>query len=121
MSDKQGATAVNGFGYIRARDTSASASRFMNSLVAQLHVKPESARPLAESLVTGHFACPLGGKYELIPLPVAGEGPGEGQRKLWASTATPPENRFLLTEIPADYQMPLMNWFRGLSTDVARL
>ena len=41
-------------------------------------------------------------------------------RKLWASTATPPENRFLLTEIPADYQMPLMNWFRGLSTDVAR-
>lgn len=40
--------------------------------------------------------------------------------KLWASTATPPENRFLLTEIPADYQMPMMNWFRGLSAEAGR-
>ena len=42
-------------------------------------------------------------------------------RKLWASTAPPAENRFLLTVIPADYQMPLMKWFRGLTADVARV
>ena len=139
LSDKQLATTVTGFGYMRARDASASASRFMNSLTTQLHVTPENARPLAESLVTGHFACPLGGDYLLIdpnlPAPPPGQkrdealpGPGdanaggasESGRKLWASTATPPENRFMLTEIPADYQMPLMNWFRGLTAEAGR-
>jgi hypothetical protein len=40
-------------------------------------------------------------------------------RQLWASTAVAPENRFLLTEIPADYQMPMLDWFRGLSADMA--
>jgi hypothetical protein len=145
LTNKQIATTVNGFGYMRARDTSASASRFMNSLTTQLHVPAENARALGEDLAGGKFACPLGGKYELIdpsvPLPVPGEGSGEGResvnddtlplppgepesvtgRKLWASTAPAPENRFLLTVIPADYQMPLMSWFRGLSADVARM
>lgn len=136
LSDKQLATAVTGLGYMRARDTSASASHFMNSLTTQLHVAPENARPIAESLVTGHFACPLGGDYVLVDansaLPAPGQKreealpipPGEVAaatgRKLWASTATPPQNRFLLTEIPADYQMPLMNWFRGLSAEAGR-
>ncbi len=136
LSDKQLANAVSGLGYMRARDTSASASRFMNSLTTQLHVQPENAHTLAESLVTGKFDCPLGGDYVLvdpnIPLPAPGQKkeealpipPGEVAaatgRRLWASTATPPENRFLLTEIPADYQMPLMNWFRGLSAEAGR-
>jgi hypothetical protein len=136
LSDKQLATAVTGIGYMRARDTSASASRFMNSLTTQLHVPPETARPIAESLVTGHFSCPLGGDYvlvdpnnpqpalgrkkdEVLPSP-PGDTAGASSRKLWASTATPPENRFLLTEIPADYQMPLMKWFRGLSAEAGR-
>ena len=154
LTNKQIATTVNGYGYMSARDTSASASRFMNSLTTQLHVPAEDARALGEDLVAGKFACPLGGKYELIdpfsreakpsadpadtlptpgepaglPLPVAGEGPGEERasanvsgRKLWTSTAPAPENRFLLTVLPADYQMPLMNWFRGLTADVARI
>jgi hypothetical protein len=136
LTGKQLATAVSGLGYMRARDTSASASRFMNSLTTQLHVQPEQARPLAESLVQGHFDCPLGGDYVLVDAATALPAPGEKReevlpnpagapatttgRKLWASTATPPENRFLLTEIPADYQMPLMNWFRGLSAEAGR-
>jgi hypothetical protein len=140
LSNKHVETAVNGFGYMRARDTSASASRFMNSLTTQLHVPPQPARPLAESLVNGHFECPLGGKYVLVdPLaqaPVSRDAqrsaPAEALpapkdqlastsgRLLWTSTATPPANRFLLTEIPADYQMPLMNWFRGLTADAGR-
>jgi hypothetical protein len=93
--------------------------------------------------VGGKFDCPLGGDYALvdpnIPLAARGEGartprpnnneglpppaeagsPSDG-RKLWVSTATTPENRFLLTEIPADYQMPMMDWFRGASADVGR-
>ncbi len=140
LSNKQVATAVSGLGYMRARNTSAGGARFMNSLVTQLHVPPEEARELAEQLVGGKFDCPLGGDYALVdpnvPLAARGEGrQGEGDetlpppaeagstsggRKLWVSTATPPENRFLLTEIPADYQMPMMSWFRGASADVAR-
>jgi hypothetical protein len=144
LSDKQVATAVSGLGYMRARNTSASGARFMNSLVTQLHVPPEEARELAEQLVGGKFDCPLGGDYALvdpnIPVSARGEGLGDvgrgdrketlpapaepgqlsGGRKLWVSTATAPENRFLLTEIPEDYQMPLMDWFRGVSADVAR-
>ncbi|MFO0791151.1 MAG: hypothetical protein U0805_16950 [Pirellulales bacterium] len=46
--------------------------------------------------------------------------PVPNTRQLWASTAPPTENRFLLTVIPADYQMPFMTWFRGLNADVAR-
>jgi hypothetical protein len=145
LSNKQVATAVSGIGYMRARDTSATGTRFMNSLVTQLQVPPEDALDLAEELVGGKFHCPLGGEYVLIdpniPRPARRERRGEGlrneetlpppnrptasngtdvARQLWVSTATPPENRFLLTEIPADYEMPMINWFRGVSADVQR-
>ncbi|MEX0642751.1 MAG: hypothetical protein WD468_08630 [Pirellulales bacterium] len=136
LSEKQIATSVNAFGYMRARDASASGARFMNSLASQLHVPPQEARALAEHLVGGKFDCPLGGDYKLIDtatgkpasaggqngeeLPMPGEFASATGRQLWISTATPPENRFFLTSIPADYTMPLMNWFRGMSAEVAR-
>jgi hypothetical protein len=126
LTGKQLATAVSGYGYSRARDASASGSRFMNSLTTQLHVAPQDARAVAEDLVAGQFACPLGGEYKLVDSLGAPDGDvapatASFNRELWVSTAPTPENRFLLTEIPADYQMPLMNWFRGLSADVARI
>ncbi|MEX2317825.1 MAG: hypothetical protein WD669_11775 [Pirellulales bacterium] len=122
LSNKQIATTVSGFGYSRARAATASGSRFMNSLVAQLHVSPEEARKIGEQLVGGKFVSPLGGEYELVtPSLQAGESlPTPGERKLWASTATPTANRFLLTEIPADYRMPMLEWFRGLDFDLTR-
>jgi hypothetical protein len=117
----------------------------MNSLTTQLHVPPSEARNLAEELVGGKFNCPLGGDYALInssfnpeaapsatnaeELPPPGERAGNGAvasatsanaRQLWASTAVTLENRFLLTEIPADYEMPMLSWFRGISADMAR-
>jgi hypothetical protein len=134
LHDKQVADAVTAFGYSRARDASAAGSRFMNSLTTQLHVPPKDARGVAESLVAGKFDCPLGGDYKLVD-PLNGSANGEpasagvratenltipNTRLLWASTAAVPENRFLLTVIPADYTMPLMNWFRGLSAEVAQ-
>jgi hypothetical protein len=130
LHDKQIADAVTAYGYSRARDASASGSRFMNSLTTQLHVPPTDARAVAENLIAGKFDCPLGGDYKLVA-PESGEVasatgrasetlPDPTARLLWASTATTPENRFLLTVIPADYTMPLMNWFRGLNADVGR-
>jgi hypothetical protein len=141
LSDKEIATAVSGLGYMRARATSASGPRFMNSLTTQLHVPPEEARSVAEDLVGGTFNCPLGGDYVLTdpnaplrmpedteePLPLPDGAvtsvtvePQPNNRKLWTSTAVPLANRFLLTEIPADYEMPMLDWFRGITADMAR-
>jgi hypothetical protein len=122
LSKKQIETVVSGFGYSRERAATASGSRFMNSLVTQLHAPPEEALTIAEQLVDGKFVSPLGGEYVLVtPSMQAGDSlPTPGERRLWASTATPPANRFLLTEIPADYRMPLIEWFRGLNLELAR-
>jgi hypothetical protein len=112
LSDKKIATGVNGLGYMRMRGASASGSRFMHSLTNELHVPPEKAHDIAERLVDGRLVDPLGGEYQLVDAP-------DG-RKLWASSATSPENKFLLTELPADYTMPLLTWFRGLTLEVTR-
>jgi hypothetical protein len=134
LTDREIATGVAGLGYMRTRSASASASRFMNSLTTQLHVPPADAREVAERLVGGRFVDPLGGEYVLVDgetaLPFSrdaqrsansGEAlPTPGGRRLWASTAAAPQNRFLLTEIPAEYEMPLMDWFRGLALTAGR-
>ena len=103
---------VTSYAYARTRDTSASGSRFMNSLVEQLHVPPATASELANELVAGEFVCPLGGEYQLMATPAGYEA--------WASSAAAPNNQFLLTEIPGDYQFPLLDWFRGLSAELVR-
>ncbi len=98
--------------YARSRETSASGSRFMNSLVQQLHVDKRAAKPLASELVGGDFVCPLGGEYLLVEVP--------GGIQAWASTAAAPNNQFALTEIPASYEFPLLDWFRGMTAELVR-
>lgn len=100
------------YAYARTRDTSATGSRFMNSLVEQLHVPKPEAYDLANKLVAGEFVCPLGGEYVLME--------AQSGAELWASTAAAPNNQFLLTEIPPDYQFPLLEWFRGMHAEVLR-
>ena len=62
------------------------------------------------SSIDGKFVCPLGGEYELF-------APGR-DLEVWVSSALPPENRFLLTDVPEDFQFPLLDWFRGLRGDL---
>ena len=71
--------------------------------------RPE-CRELAERLVDGTFVCLLGGEYQLLA--------PERDLEVWASSALPPENRFLLTEVPEDFQLSLLDWFRGLQGDL---
>jgi hypothetical protein len=96
---------ISQFGYSRARQASAAGSRFMNSLAVQLGVPIDQCRELAEDLVDGQFVCPLGGEYVLIE-------PAEGLSR-WVSTAVEGPNQFVLTELPQDFHMPLLDWFRG--------
>ena len=110
LSDKLLAQSINALGYMRARETSVSASRMMNSLANQLHVPRDECRSLAEQLVDGEFVCALGGEYQLYA--------PERALEVWASSALPKQNRFLLTEVPEDYQLPLLEWFRGFRGDL---
>jgi hypothetical protein len=110
LTGKELAAAVNALGYSRTRESAVSATRLMNTLANQLHVSPAEARTVAERLVDGTFECPLGGEYALVDLP-------DGQAA-WTSTALTPQNQFLLTEPPADFQLPVLSWFKGLRGDL---
>ncbi len=110
LTGKELATAVNALGYARTRESAVAAARLMNTLVNQLHVAPADARTVAERLVDGTFECPLGGEYALVEL-------ADGQAA-WTSTALAPQNQFLLTEAPADFQLPALTWFKGLRGDL---
>ena len=110
LTDKQLAETVSAFGYMRSRETSVAASRMMNSLANQFHIPRPQCRELAERLVDGAFVCPLGGEYELFA--------PEKDLEVWVSSALPPENRFLLTKVPEDFHLPLLNWFRGMRGDL---
>ena len=83
----------------------------MNALANQLQVPRDECRAFAERLVDGQFVCPLGGEYQLF-------APDLGL-ETWASSALSGENRHLLTEVPEDFQLPLLTWFRGLHGDLA--
>jgi hypothetical protein len=113
LAGKDLAEAVNSLGYMRARETSASACRLMNTLANQLRVPRERCLEVGEALMDGTFVCALGGKYELVEPP--------GGLPVWTSTAITPENRFLLAAPPDDFQLPVLTWFKGLRGDFALL
>jgi hypothetical protein len=106
LVDKQLADTVNALGYMRTREASMAASRLLNTIANQLHVPRGDCRDVGEKLVDGKFICPLGGEYRLFE--VAGGLP------VWGSTGLTEANRFLLAEVPEDFQLPLLGWFRGL-------
>jgi len=110
LTGTQMAENVNALGYMRTRETSAAGSRMMNSLANQLGVPRDECRAFAERLVDGKFICPLGGKYQLF-------APERGL-EVWASSALPEQNRFLLTAVSADFRLPLLEWFRGLTGEL---
>ena len=110
LTGTQMAHNVNALGYMRSRETSVAASRMMNSLANQLQVPRSECRAVAERLVDGKFTCALGGEYQLY-------APERGL-EVWLSTALPEQNHFLLTEVPEDFQLPLLGWFRGFEGDL---
>jgi len=110
LTGTQMAHNVNALGYMRSRETSQSASRLMNSLANQLQVPRPECRAVAERLVDGEFVCALGGEYQLF-------APERGL-EVWLSSAVAPQNRFLLTEVPDDFNLALLTWFRGLDGDL---
>ncbi|MEM8944035.1 MAG: hypothetical protein AAGD11_02550 [Planctomycetota bacterium] len=111
LTGTQLAETVNALGYMRTRDASAAGTRVMNSLANQLGVPRHQCKEVAERLIDGTFACPLGGEYQLYE-------PDRGL-EVWVSSSMPAANRFLLTEVPDDFQLPLLEWFRGLNAEMS--
>jgi hypothetical protein len=105
LTDKELAGAASALGYARARETCLAACRLMTTLAHELQVPPDKCRDVAERLMDGRFVCPLGGEYGLFKV--------SDSVSVWTSSALAPQNRFLLTEPPADFQLPLLGWFRG--------
>lgn len=105
LTGTQLAGVVNALGYARSREASVAACRLMNTLANQLHVPRDECRAIAESLVGGQFEDPLGGEYQIVEV--------LGGQPAWTSTALAPQNQFLLTQPPTDYQLPALTWFKG--------
>lgn len=81
----------------------------MNVLADQLHVPPEDCLRVAEELTAAKLVCSLGGEFKLVELP--------GGLKVWTSTALPTDNQFVLSNVPAEYHMPVLKWFRGATVE----
>jgi hypothetical protein len=110
LTDTQFSETLNAFGYMRARETSVAPARLMNSLANLLQVPRAECLDLSQRLLDATFVCPLDGKYELFE--------SEGSLPVWSSTALPSQNRNLLTEVPADFHLPMLSWFKGLTGDM---
>ena len=110
LSDTKLAASLNALAYQRAMDISVGNAELLQSLVRQLHVPREQALAVAESLVAARLVCPLGGKYEFLKQADAAPA--------WASTAWSGDKKQAITQVPADFVAPTMQWFRGLNMDM---
>lgn len=101
---------VNAVGYMRSREASVAATRLMNTMANQLHVPRPLALETVEEFADGRLICSLGGDYQLVEPP--------GGVAVWISSALSDENRFMLSEVPDGFELPLLQWFRGLRGDM---
>jgi hypothetical protein len=97
---------VNWLFYRRAWQTSLANVQLVNHVARQFRLPPQEAWSIAESLVDARFVCSLGGEYRAL-LDHSG----------WSSTAWPDPQ---FADVPADYEAPLLQWFRGLDAEVVQ-
>jgi hypothetical protein len=105
LSEAQIAGWINRTYYQRAVQASDGNIRFLNLLNQQLHVPLADCLTVAEDLLDAKLRCTLGGQYELAEI----QG-GE----MWRSTAVAGSSP------PADYEAPLLAWFRGLDASLIK-
>ncbi len=96
---------INRTYYQRAVQASEGNVRFLHVLHQQLRVPLEDSLAAAEDLLDAELRCTLGGEYELAEI----QG---GQT--WQSSAVAGSSP------PADYEAPLLAWFRGLDASLIK-
>ncbi|MGD9853462.1 MAG: hypothetical protein AB7U20_00780 [Planctomycetaceae bacterium] len=106
LRQSQLANWVTTMNYSRAFQASLGNAHLLHSLSQQFRIPREQTLDLANSLLDTQLVCTLGGTYAVD------QGSGTS---FWRSTAWPVDGR-----LPADYQAPLLEWFRGASVDVTK-
>jgi hypothetical protein len=101
---------VNTLYFEQARRTSQGNARFMQMLDQQYHVPLADTKPVVERLLDAKLVCSLGGEYKIQRWPSGVEA--------WVSDAWPENSNYRL---PAEYQSPLLVWFRGLNAGLTKL
>jgi hypothetical protein len=96
---------INRAYYQRASEASEGNVRFLHLLNQQLRVPMEDCFDVAEDLLDAKLRCTLRGEYELADVQGA---------EVWRSTAVAGASP------PADYQAPLLTWFRGLDASLIK-
>ncbi len=91
---------VNLVTFERAEQASRGNTHLLHAMSQQLGVPLEEAREAAEQLLNAQLICSLGGEYRL------------DERGHWVSDAWPTVRA---ARPPAEYQAPLLEWFRGLN------
>jgi hypothetical protein len=110
LSEARLAASVNKLGHTKARKVSAGNLQLLQALSDQFHVPPTQSLGVAEQLIDARLVCPLGGDYKPVTL--------AGGLETWQSTAWSRAAGLSSGEVPADYQMNLLRWFRGMQADL---
>jgi len=108
LSSAKVAPLINQLYYDRALSASAGNVKMLHMLNQQMHVPLDECVSVAHDILNAELNCPLGGEYKLME--------EVGGTLYWRSTIWP--EKFDLA--PADYQAPLLDWFRGLDGHLTR-
>ena len=92
--------------YLRAAESSAAGTNFLNMLSRQLQVEPEQATTVARKILGADLQCSLGGELKF------------DDTNRWTTTAL--QGGRVTEEVPAGYVAPIMTWFRGLDATLAQ-
>ncbi|HTN75177.1 MAG TPA: hypothetical protein VL096_08020 [Pirellulaceae bacterium] len=109
LGSSRAAPWVNALFYERARQTSVANAMMLQHVMQQLRVPADQAKTTIEQLIDGKLVCVLGGEYKPMSY--------RDGATLWQSSQWPEE----VDRAPADYQAPLLTWFRGLDADFTKL
>jgi hypothetical protein len=98
---------VNSMAFGRSYQASLGNAKLLHALSQQLGVPRDEARSVAERLLNTKLVCTLGGEYRLDQQP--------GRVDLWQSSHWPDP---VTGALPADYRAPLLDWFRGMQSEL---
>ncbi len=93
--------------YERARSGSVAGANFLSLLTRQLGVDPTSANESATRILGANLQCTLGGQYQYS------EPAGRWVSEVWNGDVA-------AEEAPADYEAPVMKWFRGATASLTQ-
>jgi hypothetical protein len=103
ISESKLAGTLRALAYMRARRLSGANALLLEELLQQFHLTPPETLAAAEEHHQGRLVCPLGGRYTWNPrTPIAA----------WSGTAWSQPSLYDETQVPADYQLPLIDQLR---------